>query len=648
MPLPTAGAWARTRSNKLVSSLFSAEVDSFSQTPIDEICGALSAAASRAGLAATPEQVSAWETTIRIVGSALKDVEATCPNSSNWGVLFEYSIPRRRTRPDVVILSEGVVVVLEMKVGATRFNRADQIQATDYAKDLRDFHEQSHGLPVIPVLCATKATVSNIDLSASDPYSRAQLVAPQDLSELILAIQDAFGTGQSIDIETWDSSRYRPTPNILESAIDLYRGQDVREISHAHADNLTETTAAIQKVIEDARDNRRKVVCFVTGVPGSGKTLAGLAAVHSATGTYLSGNGPLVNVLQYALSKDLQKREPIDGQEANRRASVFIQPVHGFIGELANSESIPPENVIVFDEAQRAWDEQRMGNKQNINKSEAAVALSIMSRCPDWAVIVALIGDGQEINTGEAGIQAWMEAIQASPEWSAVVPPALPQAIPNASIVPSLHLSVGVRAPRAQALSDWVDSVLSGNAEQARFSRPIPSDYEIVLTRSLGTMRDFLTDRASADRRTGLLASAQARRLRPFGIEMSGAFQGDINWPRWFVDGQEDVRSSYSLEVAASEFKCQGLEIDLAGLCWGSDFLRSAEGWRPRRMRGHRWVNDSTATMATNRYRVLLTRARYGLAIWLPKPTKEIALIDAEALDMTADFLANAGAVSID
>jgi hypothetical protein len=371
--------------------------------------------------------------------------------------------------------------------------------------------------------------------------------------------------------------------------------------------------------------------------------------VGHALGAYLSGNGPLVEVLRYAIAVDLRMRSAISTHEAKRLAGTFIQPVHRFVQELADSSHPPPEHVIVFDEAQRAWDRHRMEQKQSIPASEAATTLSIMERAPGWSVVVALVGEGQEIHDGEAGIGAWFEALADNPSWrisAAASETGAPEEVRQRTEVDdAFELDVSVRSPRAEAIADWAEGVVTGRLDAARQAAARCDGFPMLLTRDLETMRSYLRDRARPDRRPGLVASSQARRLRPFGIEMDGTFQGGISWARWFVDGEEDIRSSYALEVAASEFKCQGLEIDWAGLCWGSDFTWDPDtgDWRFLQLRGSRWVRDRDEQHARNRYRVLLTRARYGLVVWVPKPRRGVALIDGRALEATAQALVTAG-----
>ena len=637
-------AWYRSGADDFVSEILEKSTGTLSGERIRPIVDMLITAQARAGFEPSGNQIEAWSEEVEIVAEALYEVSAVRP-IHEWSVLFEYPIPRRQTRPDVILLAEGVVIVLEFKVGAEVFHAADRNQAIDYALDLKDFHEATRGLVVVPVLVATKAG----DKRTVSHSEGIHLTNPQQLALTIDEVVELHGTDEPIDLEIWDGSRYYPTPDILEAAVSIYAGNDIRELNHARAENLTSTVDAIRRIVARARAKHERIICFVTGVPGSGKTLTGLSSIHNVAasgedgtiGTYLSGNGPLVQVLQYALAKDIQGRSGVSLTHAQRESSVMIQMVHKFIAELGASDTEPPENVIVFDEAQRSWDERQMTNKQNIEASEAAVALDVMARAPDWSVIVALVGEGQEINTGEGGISEWVLALQERPDWVAVTANPARIGLGKAKRDPALHLSVGTRAPRADNVAAWIDAVLEGDSQAAK--RLIPKRFPIVLTRDLEEMRAYLRDHASIDRRTGLLASAQARRLRAFGIEMNGAFQGDVNWPKWFVEGPEDLRSSYALEVAASEFKCQGLELDWAGLCWGNDMLWDGEFWTTRRMRGPRWTVDSKVEFALNRYRVLLSRARYGMAIWIPDPLPHMQHMDCDGLHKTAQYLADCG-----
>lgn len=646
------GAWASFSGGTFLASDTSSIVDR------------LSGHAGAIGFSITPQQSSAWRESIAVLRDSLTRLRKSV-DVSGWGVLLEYGIPRRGLRPDAVILAGELILVLEFKVGASRFDRAAAMQVSEYAQDLHDFHHESRGFEIVPVLIAIGASQSRAQLSVAGSMTKVEKIADsRQLVELIL--ERCRGGARQIDIDKWNRSAYSPCPDILSAAREVFNGHEVREISFAYADNLSATVDTIRNEIADAESRSRHVIVFVTGVPGSGKTLAGLSAVHRITrapggaseplGAYLSGNGPLVDVLRYALAKDIQNREGITAAKAEQLSKTFIQRIHDFIREYVDVSLIPPDRVIVFDEAQRAWDSHMMNTQQSINASEPEVVLDAMARVEPWSALVALVGEGQEINRGEAGIGEWVAALKSRPNWDIVISPELANKFESVAgrvkHDSKLHLTVGVRSPRAQAIADWANAVVEGDLSGAAAIAPLFPEYPLLLTRSLEDARSYLRDRVTqdreqfeVDRRMGLLASSQARRLRAFGIEMSTTFQSGINWPQWFVEDHLDVRSSFQLEVAASEFKCQGLEIDWACLCWGDDLLWGLGGdrWTARRLRGARWVRDSDPVQALNRYRVLLTRARYGQIIWVPQPKGHELLTNAKALDRTAEALMQAG-----
>ncbi len=646
-----------------MSAWVALRVEDFLERDARTVAAMLSAHAASTGFEVTPHAFGSWTKSIEILKEALELVGSE-KSISDWGLLLEYEIPRRAVRPDAVILAGDKVFVVEFKVGAERFDRSSLLQAVEYALDIRDFHKESMGHSVVPVLLATNASGELRKVQVEGSQLRVMCAnSSHQLSQGILAHTESLG--KQIELNEWDRSAYQPTPDILTAARTVFAGNEVREISFAYADNLTKTVNEVRNAIAVARRDSEHVVIFVTGVPGSGKTLAGLSAVHKISkqeeegseplGAYLSGNGPLVDVLRYALSKDVRVREGLSREEAERRSKTFIQPVHLYIREYSDPTKTPPDRVIVFDEAQRAWNAHQMMKKQGINASEAEIILDAMGRISPWSVVVALVGEGQEINSGEAGLEEWVKALEVRTAWKILVAPDVAPRFRHigkrVSESESMHLSVNVRSPRARAIADWAHALVNGELTRAAEIVSEFPEYPILVTRSLEEMRQYLRDRVfqdsgHADRRIGLLASSQARRLRPFGIEMSNDFQGGIEWPNWFVDEPGDVRSSFQLEVAASEFKCQGLEIDWAGLCWGDDFVWDviSEHWKSKRLRGSKWVIDSDKTFAENRYRVLLTRARFGLVIWIPRPRGFELLVDAEGLDRTEEALLRAGA----
>jgi hypothetical protein len=428
------------------------------------------------------------------------------------------------------------------------------------------------------------------------------------------------------------------------------------------------------EIIQQAQQRSEKVVCFVTGVPGAGKTLAGLNVVHNPAlrregrpaGVFLSGNGPLVKIVSAAIARDHKRRVRASGGE--RTVSTFIQNVHEFVREGLDKPDKPPvERVVVFDEAQRAWDANQNRKKNGLEVSEPETMLSIMDRYIDWAVLVALVGGGQEIHSGEAGLAEWGKTIREKfPNWKvAVSPKALER---DASLAghrlftdndpgtlkiqtePALHLEVNLRSFRARKLVEWVDAVLAGEPQRAAVIVPELCDFPLALTRSQPAARAWLRQHTRGQRRCGLVASSGALRLRADGIELSSGFrQGNRDmFVHWFLAQPPDIRSSNQLEVAASEFECQGLELDWIGVCWGGDFTYDStdQSWVHRNFSGSRWGNlnnEIDRQYLLNTYRVLLTRARQGLVIWIPQGDAGDETRPSAWFNATADYLVRCG-----
>jgi hypothetical protein len=464
------------------------------------------------------------------------------------------------------------------------------------------------------------------------------------LGALIKDISDQATIGTDIDVQAWVSSGYKPTPTIIEAAQALYQGHKVDEItrSDAGAINLSQTAECIAQVIEDAKSKQHKAICFVTGVPGAGKTLAGLNLVTQRTNAhedehavFLSGNGPLVDVLREALARDEHAQSKLTGStirkaDAARKVKSFIQNIMHFRDESLTTSNAPIERVAVFDEAQRAWDRDHLANFMSRKKglpdfdmSEPAFLVSVMDRHKDWCVVVCLIGGGQEINAGEAGLTEWFSALQTrfmdwkvftssqlahrDYHWGQDLPAMLSKL--DVTVYEHLHLAVSIRSFRAEKLSEFVGAVVAGEVEAARgLYEQIKATYPIKLTRDLGIARNWLRKQARGSERVGVVASSGASRLKPLGINV----HEKIDATHWFLNGKDDVRSSHYLEDPATEFDIQGLELDWVGVCWDADF-RSVDGkWAFHRFTGTKWqnVNDENRKIyLANAYRVLLTRA---------------------------------------
>ncbi len=597
----------------------------------------------------------------------LEQIEILRHCFSEWQegyIFFEVHIPRMGKRADCVLLMRGIVFVLEFKTGSTTDSSGASLQVHDYALDLKNFHEGSHCLPIIPVviLPAFSGSTTHPVVFAPDGVATPIIVNEQGL---VSVVQSACTASEfpEIDVEKWVSAGYKPTPTIIEAASVLYATHQVRDISRYDADatNLTDTTECVVAIAEQCRRLSKKAIVFITGVPGSGKTLAGLnlatrLAANDADehAVFLSGNGPLVDVLREALARDSSKREGISKATAARRVRSFIQNVHHFRDDYLQSSDAPLEKVVIFDEAQRAWSQhqtglfmQRKRGRPGFNMSEPEFLLSVMNRREDWCTVVCLIGEGQEINTGEAGITEWLLALTRNfTDWQIHFSPRLVdqnEAIRDdlnfssiqakAKLDARLHLASSIRSFRAESLSHLIDRVIANDPLAARAAyQKIRSVYPIKLTRNLETARRWLREQARGSERTGLVASSGAMRLRPEGVFI----EVDTDPAKWFLNDHQDVRSSLYLEEVATEFTVQGLELDWTGVCWDGDYHHNGADWQYQAFRGTRWqrvANPVRQNYLRNAYRVNLTRARQGMVLFVPlgsatDPTRTSSLYD--------------------
>lgn len=660
----------------------SGTLDSLRQLPTEEIVGHLATAAADRRLAATPETTRAWRATVDLLNALARFLDTVDPALIRWSFFLEFEVPRRSRRIDVVLLADDIVFLIECKVGADQFERSAIWQAEQYALDMRDFHEGCRNRVVVPILVATGSVTRDHSASVREraPAYETKSVDAATLPSLIYEIWREIHNPdiRPIDPARWEQSDYRPTPSIVQAACLLYEEHDARDINLAGASNLDMTVNAILELVRTCRQQRRRGIAFVTGAPGSGKTLAGLQVVHDpeltaageAAGVFLSGNRPLVEVISRAIAQSTAQSTKRSQREATREVRTFIQHAYAFRNEYARyPERVPPEHIILFDEAQRAWDARQVTSwtQGTSTASEPELFMEIMSRVPGWAVVIALVGGGQEINRGEAGLAEWGRAIhQSHRDWLVRASPAvLPGAaeppggllfdgpsLPNTVAAdPRLHLTMNVRSPRAERLNHWVDALLDLRLDAARSSLPDTREYPMVLTRSLESARAWLRDRQDEDQRTGLVASAEARRLRAWGLETQ-TLQREQSWANWFLRAPGDVRSSMQLEVPATNFDCQGLELDWAGVCWGNDFSYrpDRESWEIRRFVGSRWTrpNLERQRFILNGYRVILTRARRGQVIWVPRPEVADPTLNPEDFDATADLLHSAGVPILD
>lgn len=617
-------------------------------------------------------QRGAWEEQTRLLQAALHGLA---------GHLFlEFDVPRLGSRIDAVVISGAAVFPIEFKAGAREFLRADINQAWDYALDLKNFHEASHRAPIFPLLVATEATAGSPvwDVPASDSVYPPRCCSAGDIRT---AIEDALRmvVSSPIDPDVWGRARYRPTPTIIQAARALYSNHSVEAITRSDAGegNLAVTSRRIEEVVEQARSDGQKAIVFVTGVPGAGKTLVGLDIAtkkrdeaSESHAVFLSGNGPLVAVLREALTRDEVERlramgkKPRKGQ-VGQKVKSFIQNVHHFRDDGLRDEGQPPvDHVVIFDEAQRAWDRRktadfmaRRKNRPGFDMSEPEFLLSYMDRHSDWAVVVCLVGGGQEIHTGEAGITEWLAALQKRfPEWLVWISPELADSEYAATkaiadlgatrpvrLEKEMHLAVSVRSFRSESVSRFVKALLDLDTGVALdLVRRSMDRYPIVLTRDLRLAKDWVRFHARGTERYGLVASSTAQRLKPHAIDVRVA----VDPVHYFLNDSHDTRSSYYLEDAATEFQVQGLELDWVCMTWDADLRHTADGWRHHSFRGDRWERihkRDRQRYLQNTYRVLLTRARQGMAIFVPHGAAEDPTRDPAFYDGTHEYLRGLG-----
>ena len=630
----------------------------------------------------------AWKSEILIMKQVLSAF-----TGKDGRIIFEYDIPRLGKRIDVVLLLEGIVFCLEFKVGESHILEADVDQVLDYALDLKNFHKFSHDRIIVPILIATKYKKSTtcIQMSVYDDMIVNPLVSGEnDIAYLVSDVLKKFPNQTPVNLD-WANSPYAPTPTIIEAARTLYENHSVENITRHEADNVStdRTIDYILKVIQESKQNREKSICFVTGVPGAGKTLVGLDVAIRQTyqghpepvkdegAVYLSGNGPLVAVLTEALAQDNCKKTPGKKKitDARREISKSIQMIHRYRDNMLAKIKNPVENdileidpekavkqeeagfgevehVAIFDEAQRSWTHKRLadylkrggtyGNKlkvPNFPMSEAEFLIWSLDLREDWATVVCLVGGGQEINTGEAGISEWISALNKKfPHWKVYISPKLTDREyaegkvnellannKNVTYAEDLHLAVSLRSYRAEKLSAFVHSLLTFDSNAADLYEEIKDRYPIVLTRDLGKAKKWLHDKVRGSERTGVLVTKEAARYKPLGVHILES--DDENAVHWFLDDKVNTRSSNYLEDAATEIQVQGLELDYTCLLWDADMRYENGEWHFYRFNGQtKWVEQTGDTESKqellkymlNAYRVLLTRARAGMVICVP------------------------------
>lgn len=647
---------------------YSSTIQDFLNKPNSEIFGIIHS--NDVSAETTIQQSNTWEQEIEILKDQLRGF-------TEGRIIFEYTIPRKGKRVDVVVIYKNIVFVIEFKCGDSEYRPSTYDQVYDYALDLRNFQKQSHDKLLVPIMVSTRAQVCPLVINEKDRIVEPLRCNSDNISFAINSVVARYNE-TSFDYVAWENSEYLPTPTIVEAAQAMYRGHNVKEItrSDAGAENLTVTTDEINKIIEYSKENNRKAICFVTGVPGAGKTLVGLNiaiqrsnAREGEHAVFLSGNFPLVSVLQEALARDKveqarEQGERISKASALRETSAFIQIIHKYRDSFVGNEDVPPERVAIFDEAQRAWThsmiEKFMATKKGVPDfpySEPEFLISTMDRQKDWGVVICLVGGGQEINTGEAGLPEWFHSLRKSfAHWDVYITPELnddeyrrgenwDDMIQGLSIFErkDLHLATSVRSFRTPYLAAFVKALLDADSEEAkRFFALVKDKYPIVLTRDLNKAKIWVRENSPGTTRYGLLASSGALRLKSEGIFV----KNEISVENWFLNGKDDVRSSYALEDVVSEFDIQGLEIDYSVVAWDADYRFSNGEWTYNNFVGNRWnsVNSEERKLyLKNAYRVLLTRARQGMAIFIPKGSDEDITRNPAFYDETYAYLKSIG-----
>ncbi|HBP43083.1 MAG TPA: hypothetical protein DD621_00100 [Clostridiales bacterium] len=668
--------------------LFNSDFEKFLSLDTSAILGTLCDNYHGTALTTT---IEAWKSEIGILKNVVSKL-----NDDRGQIIFEYDIPRLGKRIDAVLLYRGIVFCLEFKVGESKVLEMDVDQVLDYALDLKNFHKLTRDKVIAPILIATKYTnkTDTIQMSVYDDSVINPLVTGEfGVLELIEKVLNRFPNEEIVDAN-WIISPYAPTPTIVEAAKKLYENHSVEDITRHEADDVStdRTIKYILDVIQKSKKNREKSICFVTGVPGAGKTLVGLDVavrqtyqgsdkpVEDEGAVYLSGNGPLVAVLNEALAKDNFKKCKDKGEnkklsDSRREVGKFIQIIHRYRDNMLAKIKNPVENgvleidpekaiklaesgygevehVAIFDEAQRSWTKKRLadylkrggtyGNKlkvPNFPLSEAAFLIWSLDQREDWATIICLVGGGQEINTGEAGIAEWIKALNdIFPHWKVHISPKLTEPEyaegkvnelleknKNVSYSDDLHLSVSLRSYRAEKLSTFVHSVLSFESNAAELYNEIKDKYPIVLTRDMEKAKKWLHEKVRGTERTGVLVTKESARFKPLGIHILE--YGDENAVHWFLEDKIDTRSSNYLEDAATEIQVQGLELDYTCVLWDADMRCNNNKWRYYKFNGQtKWVEQTPDTenkqelikYMINAYRVLLTRARAGMVICVP------------------------------
>jgi len=570
-------------------------------------------------------QIRAWDNSIPILQNEGRYMLSEEEQAKEFTVILEYELPRQGRRPDVIVLENGSVAVVEFK-GKESAVESDIDQVAAYARDLKYYHSECHELKVIPILVLTRSHAERSEING------VAILNPKTLGKELITLSRKK-SGSQIYPDKWIKGEYAPLPSLIQAAYLLYHNLPLPQIRKAASAKIPETVDLILQTARTAAETKARHLVLLTGVPGSGKTLVGLQIAHEpklndlmvvkdgrkqgAPVVFLSGNGPLVEVLQDAL-----------------HSTSFVQGMKKYViyHAIKRPDIIPLEHIIIFDEAQRAWDEKLVEKKHKIKSSEPSLLISIAGRIPEWCVVIGLVGEGQEIYTGEeAGLSQWAKAVTLDTENNWVVH--CPQHLSNVfesqnlkcKIEPLLNLTVSLRSHLAEDLHKWVELLLSEPTsnlpELLELSKKIiEAGYPLYITSDLEIAKRYARLRYQNDKngKYGLLASRYAKNLESIGIDNTLHFERSQNLKvnRWFNAPSNDPESCCALSRPATEFECQGLELDLPLLVWGDDYTFDGKKWNFKMNTSNKLKDPHQ--IRKNAYRVLMTRGRDGLCIFVP------------------------------
>ncbi len=558
---------------------------------------------------ADQSQILAWDHSFDILQRELKQLVQIKPAIGNYAIIFEYELPRERgRRPDVIILGP-CVFVLEFKDYA-KFLQAHSDQVAAYARDLKNYHAGSQQYSVLPILVLARAK----DLITRD--EDVIVLSPDHIAD-VFTLETELEPGPLIDPTLWIAAEYSPLPSLIEAARTIWNKQPLPQIKRALSAGIPQTIAELISIAQSAKANNELHLALVTGVPGAGKTLVGIQLVYENhlegsdiqnNAVFLSGNGPLVKVLQHAL-----------------KYKIFVQDVHGFLKEYGGETAkIPHEHIWVYDEAQRAWDAERVNEKRGHATSEPEDFLRLAERMNSWALMVALIGEGQEIHLGEeSGLPQWNDALaKMQKPWIVHCPEKIAgnfTAAKKLSTTNVLDLSVSLRSHLAEDVAQWIAAMLEGDLHHAKTlsDRVTSQGFDVYITQDINVATNYVKERykGQEDKRYGLLASSKAKNLPKWGIHNEFNYTKNMREGPWYNDSPSSFNSCCALRDVATEFSCQGLELDFPIICWGDDFTWTGEWKSPPAPRSKA---KDPHRLRVNSYRVLLTRGRDGFIVFVP------------------------------